>query len=119
MHARRKWSLVACVVLAALAFTPSLACACLQTYQLSPIRIVLSIQLAAVVVSLLVAKPRSRPGWALLAILVIAGSILAAMLAVGLHLTIAALVSVIPVWTVAFFAWRQARRASDGVHHAA
>ena len=112
-----KW-LAVLVALVAFALVPSKACACLETYQISPVRVVLSGLLLLVLAVVALSPPGRRAVWG-------AGDGLVALvssavaLAVGSHsLTFAASVLVVPLLAMALLAGRHrlhARSANDAV----
>jgi hypothetical protein len=110
---RRKASVVAVILLALLAFVPSMACACLETYRLSPLRMVISAQLFGVLLIALLAIARNRAGWVTLSGLVLAGSSFAAMLVAGVSqsLIAAGLVVLTPVYLLAVLVWARSKSA--------
>ena len=112
---RRKASVVAMILLALLAFVPSVACACLETYRLSPLRMVISAQLLGVLLIALLAMARNRAGWVTLSCLVLAGSWFAAMVVAGVSqsLIAAGLVVLTPVYLLAVLVWARSKGASE------
>ena len=112
---RSKASVVAVILLALLAFVPSVACACLGTYRLSPLRMLISAQLFGVLLIALLAVARNRAAWVTLGCLVLAGSWFAAMLVAGLSQSpIAAGLAVLaPVYLLAVLVWSRSKGASE------
>jgi hypothetical protein len=115
---RSKVSVVAVILLALLAFVPSMACACLETYRLSPVRMVVSAQLFGVLLIALLAMARNRAGWVTLGCLVVAGSWFAAMLVAGVSqsLITAGLVVLAPVYLLAVLVWSRSKDANEGAN---
>ena len=111
-----KWIAVL-VALIAFALVPSKACACLETYQISPVRLVLSTPLLLVFAVVALSLPGRRAVWGGGACLVALVSS-AVALAVGSHsLAFAASVLVVPLLAMALFAaWQRlrARRSASG-----
>lgn len=102
-----KPSVVALLLLALLAFVPSQACACLQTYRFSPARMVLAAQLFGLLLVIAAAVPAGRIAGALLGFFVLIGSWFGAMVAAGLghSAVMAGVVAVAPVYLVAGATW--------------
>ena len=96
---RRMSAVVASILIALIAFLPSVACACLQTYAMSPPRMLLGAQLFGLLLIALVPNS-NRAGWVTLGGLVIAGSWLMAMLTFGLTQSLvgAAIVLTSPIY---------------------
>jgi len=112
---RSKASVVAVILLALLALVPSMACACLETYRLSPLRMVISAQLFGVLLIALLAVASNRAAWVALGCLVLAGSWFAAMLVAGLSqsLIAAGLAVLAPVYLLAVLVWSRSKGASE------
>jgi hypothetical protein len=77
---RRPWSVSVVLFLALLALVPSKACGCLESYQLSPIRMLFALQLSLVLLAACVAVVGTRAKWGTVAALVALLSCIAAML---------------------------------------
>ena len=86
----RRW-VIAFALIAVLALLPSKACACLETYRLSPVRVLISAQLALVLAVLALASPGARAVWGFGAGLVAVVSA-ALALAIAAHSLVAALI---------------------------
>lgn len=77
MH--RPWSIGGGLVLALFALLPSKACACIESYQLSPVRMFLALQLSLVVMASFLAVVGTRAVWGTVAGLVALVSCIAAL----------------------------------------
>lgn len=108
-----KW-VAALALVAAIGLVPSKACACLETYQVSPPRVLLSALLLLVLAVVALALPGVRVVWGVGAGLVAAVSI-AVALAIGSHsLMFAASVLFVPLLALVLLAAKHRLRVRDG-----
>ena len=105
-----KW-VAALLALVAFALVPSKACACLETYQISPVRLVLSAPLLLVFTVVALSPPGRRGVWGAVAGLVALLSSAVALTVVSHSLEFAVSVLVVPLLVMALFAARHRLRA--------
>jgi hypothetical protein len=112
-----RW-IAALALVAAIALVPSKACACLETYQVSPERVVLSVLLLVVLAVVALALPGTRVVWGVGAGLLAAISS-AVALAVGSHsLALAASALFLPLLAMVLLAARHRLRAQRRANNA-